>query len=63
MTVLYCFDTVDSTRSWDNQRSKPPGSLDALLAANDLVLGHVTSSTFLDKIRQDGLVPDFEVME
>jgi hypothetical protein len=58
MTILRCFDPIDSALPWDKRQSKPPDSLDAMLSANQLVLGHVTSSTFLNSIRQQGLVPD-----
>jgi hypothetical protein len=58
-SVLKCFDPSDAARDFSNFRSRTPQSLEELVRHCHLVLGHFTSSTFLDVIRGRGLFPDF----
>ena len=53
-----CFHTTDSQRSWSTYRSKPPRSREEFEAATAFILGHFSSSSFLDSILQHGLIPD-----
>ena len=53
-----CFYISDSKRSYPYYRSKPPQSREEFDFITEFVLGHFTSSSFLDSIMNDGLLPD-----
>ena len=55
---LKCFHKSDSQRDWSSSRSRPPRSREELDSATEVILGHFTSSIFLENILQHGLMPD-----
>jgi hypothetical protein len=59
LNVLECFDPLDLKRDFFNRYSRPPRSLDEMKNARYLILGHCTSSRFLEEIKRIGLVPDY----
>lgn len=56
--TIRCFDPTDHGRDWSSYRSRPPDTRQELESATHLILGHFTTSTFLDSILQHGLIPD-----
>ena len=55
---LQCFHISDSQRSCSNYKSKAPQSREEFDSVTEFILGHFTSSSFLDKILKEGLLPD-----
>ena len=53
-----CFYADDVLRDWSSYRSGGPSSLNELREAPSLILGHMSSSTFLPSIITKGLAPD-----
>lgn len=58
--TIRCFHIDDHKRDWASYQSKPPQTREELMAASHLILGHFTSTTFLDGILKSGLLPDFD---
>ncbi len=57
---LKCFDRSDWTRGLYSLRSGPPQSRDDFDRSSEFILGHFTSSVFLESILERGLLPDTE---
>ena len=55
---LKCFHRSDCSRDYNYYKSRSPKSLDELNTATQMILGHFTSSSFLDGIAREGLIPD-----
>lgn len=58
LTALRCFYPDDLKREWSYHLSRPPQSRAEFDQARQFILGHFTSSTFLDRIPKEGLAPD-----
>jgi hypothetical protein len=56
--LLRCFDSTDFERDWSTSRSCEPRSLAHFASSSEFILGHFTSSVFLDAILSEGLTPD-----
>lgn len=57
---LRCFDATDGSKDFFSRLSKPPKSRSEFDHATEFILGHFTSSAFLESILQYGLIPDTE---
>ncbi len=57
--VLECFDPSDLSLDFFSRRSSPPGSFEEMKRSEYLILGHCTTSAFLEEIKRNGLVPDY----
>ena len=56
--ILQCFHQSDFARDWSNRVSRGPRNRAEFDAANQFILGHFTTSTFLPSIMKHGLTPD-----
>jgi hypothetical protein len=56
--ILRCFYPSDVKRRFGQYFSRPPGDRAELDSASEIILGHFTSSTFLQSITTNGLLPD-----
>lgn len=57
--TIRCFHVDDCMREWSSYRSGPPRTREELMAASHLILGHFSTTTFLDSILSHGLIPDY----
>ena len=56
--ILQCFHQSDFARDWSNYASRGPIDRAEFSAANQFILGHFSTSTFLSSIMKHGLTPD-----
>lgn len=56
--LLRCFHPADHNKDFFARRSKPPPDRAHFDQATEFILGHLTSSVFLESIVSQGLIPD-----
>ena len=60
ITPVRCFHPGGLCPDAEPLQSKPPQSEDEFRSASEFILGHFTSSVFLDSILKYGLIPDVD---
>jgi hypothetical protein len=56
--LLRCFHQSDFDRDWSNYLSRGPRNQAEFEAATQFILGHFTTTNFLSRILEHGLMPD-----